>query len=163
MSFDSQYIFIAAHAVGKGVDAMIRLPLAPLASGTTLPKPEYQLTNGWFVRPVQNTSGCGVFVWHEWSNRSPVTETVNVAVATWPDSSASPATTTITRPFPLSQDSATNGPDGQPWLGPRDANHVFGAAQAGNTIYVAWNNGRFPEVSLPYPHVDIAKIDATSL
>ena len=165
ISFDQNYLFLSCDIFPSS--AMIaRIPLSALTGKAPLPV-EDKIVSGWFVRPVQNTTGRGLFVEQAYTNSSATAITLNIY--SWPDSaSASQVTTTqVDQAWPVSGDYATNTSVGINWLaaGTKVSGHIYGATQSGNELFIAWNNGRLHPAggpNFPYPFVFVAQLDSNS-
>jgi len=161
IAYDENYLFLSFNVVGA--KAMVaRVALSSLA-GTTPFRVDYASVNGWFVRPIQNTSHRGLFVVQVYTNSAASVITLNVL--SWEDSD--PASKIVVHQvdgrWPVSSDFSTSTPLVSDWLSPitKISGHIYGATQSKNSLYIAWNNGRIKPI-LPYPYVQVSILNATT-
>jgi hypothetical protein len=169
----SNYLYMSFDVLGGangGRAILARFPLSSFSGGVIGPGAggEFLLVNEYWVRPVQNTGNQGIFATEESSSKIRLiawdgngiraVDSDIITIPTYNQSSIVPGGT----------DNSPGGP--QDWLRPTTKwnTHIYGATQAGNQIWLAWNAGRgynIPQLVNPFPqsHIEGAVLDAGSL
>ena len=162
IAYDQNYLFLCFNdnSTGSGQAMLARVPLAALDGRAAFRVDKVVVTAFW-PRPVQNTNGRGLFAWQETFGKTTTYFWPRIAV--WDDGGPGIDVKDVSTSFVVSTDWKTSTPEGNDWLAPvtKVDWHFYGATQVGNTIVLSWNMGRFPLV-LPYPHIEIALVDASS-
>jgi len=169
----SNYLYMSFDVKGGANDGkaiLARFPLSSFSGAEVGPGAggEFLLVNQFWVRPVQNTGNQGIFATEQslskirliaWEGNS--IRIVDSDILTIPTVNQSSI-------VPGGSDNSPGGP--QDWLRPdtKWGTHIYGATQAGNQIWLAWNAARtynIPQYLTMFPqsHIEGAVLDATSL
>ena len=160
ISFGDSYLYLTSNIGARGMIA--RLPLAELAQATTVNMQYYIVPQSW-ICPVQSSGAKGFFGAH--------TDSSKTRVWSWAEPKSAHMTSLE---FPIStirsEDWVVDLPTEQ-WFVP-DAhkvdNAIIGAARLRNELWFAWMEARRvagnPNALVyPFPHINTAVVDATSL
>jgi hypothetical protein len=160
ISFGDSYLYLTSNVGSGGMIA--RLPLGELAQATTVNMQYYILPQRW-ICPVQSTGPKGFF--------GANTSVSKMRVWSWAEPQSAHIMS-VEYPIPTirSEDWVVDLPSEQ-WFVP-DAhavdNEITGAARLRNELWFAWMEARkvagHPEALVfPFPHINTAVVDATSL
>jgi hypothetical protein len=160
ISFGDSYLYLTSN-IGPG-GMIARFPLGELAQATTVNMQYYILPQRW-ICPVQSTGPKGFF--------GANTSVSKMRVWSWAEP-PSAHIMSVEYPIPTirSEDWVVDLPTEQ-WFVP-DAhavdNEITGAARLRNELWFAWHEARrvagHPEARVyPFPHINTAVVDATSL
>ena len=159
ISFGDSYLYLTSNIGPRGMIA--RLPLGELAQATTVNMQYYIVPQSW-ICPVQSTGAKGFFGAH--------TDVSTMRVWSW----AEPMSAHImSAEFKIAtirtEDWVVDLPTEQWFVSAQDVdNEIIGAARLRNELWFAWHEARrvagHPEARVyPFPHINTAIVDATSL
>ena len=147
----NSYLYLTCNLVGgahNGRAVMVRLPLSSFVSSHGTVVPDFNLTQNWNLRPVQNVGDEGIFVDEQSDSQLMVYGWAGTTLRQRPVDVATFATA----------DFSSRTPSGSDWLnGSKITWKIHGATKTGNEIWVAWNaarGGKFLQ-----PHIEGAVID----
>src|SRR5262249_45491012 len=134
IAFDRTYLFLSFNVTSTGSAMLARVPLSALAGQAAFRVEQALVNGGWWVRPVQNTSGRGLFAWQMAFGKQ--TTYFWLRIASWDDASITVQLHDVNDQYVVSTDYHAMSPGGNDWLGPLSKWdwHLYGATQTGNTI-----------------------------